>query len=65
MITPLEGLLILTITSFLMWSPIFAFAYARRQFNEPRRGYIIAWMITSLITIGIFVLMTVLENANR
>ena len=63
--TPLGGLFILTVASFLAWAPLFGFAYSRRQFGGSSRGYTIAWIATSLVTIAVFALMSVVESASR
>ncbi len=63
--TPLEGLFALTLTAFLFWSPMFALAYSKRRFGGTKWGYVMGWAITSLVTILLFVALSIYESAWR
>lgn len=61
-ITYAEAFIGLLLASVIMWGPIFAFAYARRQFGGSARTYVLAFAGTSFATVAFFVLLTVWEN---
>lgn len=45
-----------------LWGVVFGFAYVRRRFGEPARGYAIKAVIAWLVTMAIFLLMSVMER---
>jgi len=62
-LTYLEGFAGVAIAGAALWAPFFALAYARRKFGGERRNYALAFAATWLVTVGLFVGLTLLENS--
>ena len=58
-------LFFLSFATLLVWAPVFAFAYWRRQFGGTRRGYLKAYLATSFATVAFFLLLGVAEELAR
>ncbi len=61
-ITYAEAFIGLLLVSAIMWGPIFAFPYVRRQFGGSARSYVLAFAGTWFATVALLVLLTVWEN---
>lgn len=46
----------------LLWGAVFSFAYSRRQFGGTVRGYATAGLIAWLVTMAIFILISLAEQ---
>ena len=55
----------LSLSALMVWAPIFAFAFWRRQFGGSPRGYFKAYLATSFATVAFFVLLGVAEELAR
>jgi hypothetical protein len=55
----------LLLSAAIMWGPIFAFAYYRRQFGGSARSYLLGFVAMWFATVAFFVLLTLWESRGR